>query len=279
MKRRLACILFICVSVIVGTLAAQTTPAATNPVHVATALNHLTVLEFHEAVTMAAAGSSDFQIERQDDKVFVKPLKSGAATDLFVWTASGRFFAYELETTPEVKDMSFALNSPLPQPMSAAAASTGSSHVEEFADLMLTRAFLGTVEITRSKPRTEKKGNVYVHVEQVFRSKTTVYVQYAIENTSKQPYHVSQPSAVEIQPGRSSLSLPALSHKQLDARQLASLHDAQSITLPIAHAETAADDVAPGEITHGVIAIRQDLQSPAVVQLLFDGKVTAAFVL
>src|SRR4029077_10609857 len=29
--------------------------------HVATALNHLTVLEFHEPVTMAAAGSSDFQ--------------------------------------------------------------------------------------------------------------------------------------------------------------------------------------------------------------------------
>ena len=27
---------------------------------------------------MAAAGSSDFQIERQDNKVFVKPMKSGA---------------------------------------------------------------------------------------------------------------------------------------------------------------------------------------------------------
>jgi hypothetical protein len=40
-------------------------PNSPNPnmvVHVATALNHLTVLEFHEPVTMAAAGSSDFQI-------------------------------------------------------------------------------------------------------------------------------------------------------------------------------------------------------------------------
>ena len=64
-------------------------------VHVATALNHLTVLEFHEPVTMAAAGSSDFQIERESNKVFIKPTKSGAATDLFVWTASRRF-AYEL---------------------------------------------------------------------------------------------------------------------------------------------------------------------------------------
>jgi len=50
---------------------------------------HLTVLEFHEPVTMAAAGSSDFQIERESNKVFIKPVKSGAATDLFVWTAPG----------------------------------------------------------------------------------------------------------------------------------------------------------------------------------------------
>src|SRR6202021_121297 len=84
-------------------------------VHVATALNHLTVLEFHEPVTMAAAGSSDFQIERESNKVFVKPVKSGAATDLFVWTASRRF-AYELEITQEVKNMNFAFNSPPPPP-------------------------------------------------------------------------------------------------------------------------------------------------------------------
>ena len=75
----------------------------------ATALNHLTILEFHEPVTMAAAGSSDFQIERQENKVFVKPMKSGASTDLFVWTASRRF-AYELETTQEVKNMNFAID-------------------------------------------------------------------------------------------------------------------------------------------------------------------------
>jgi hypothetical protein len=278
MKRRLSCILFMCVPVLVGALAAQNTPATTSPVHVATALNHLTVLEFHEAVTMAAAGSSDFQIERQEDKVFVKPMKPGAATDLFVWTVSDRFFAYELETTPEVKDMSFALNNPLPQSTSAVSA-TGDSHVEEFADLMLTRAFLGTAEISPAKPHAEKKGQVIVRIEQVFRTKTTVYVQYAVENRTKHPYHIPQPSACEIQPGRSTLSLPSFSHKQLDNRQLASLHQAQDIALPIAHAETAAEDISPGEFTHGVIAIRQDLQSPAVVQLQFAGKITATFVL
>jgi hypothetical protein len=278
MKRRLSLILLICAVAVAVAVAQQASPVPSSPVHVATALNHLTVLEFHEAVTMAAAGSSDFQIERQEDKVFVKPTKSGAATDLFVWTASGRFFAYELETTPEVKDMSFSVNNPLAQPTSAPA-STPSPHVEEFADLMLTRAFLGTVEIIPAKPQAEKKGHVYVWVQQVFRTKTTVYLQYTIENRSKRSYHVSEPSAFEVQPGRSTISLPAFSHKQLDARQLANLHGLNNVALPVAHAESAADDVNPGESTQGVVAIRQDLKSPTVVQLVFEGQVTATFVL
>src|SRR5947209_4609756 len=91
------------------------TPSPNAVVHVATALNHLTVLEFHEPVTMAAAGSSDFQIEREANKVFIKPIKSGAATDLFVWTASRRF-AYELEITQEVKDLNFAIDNAQPDP-------------------------------------------------------------------------------------------------------------------------------------------------------------------
>src|ERR1700726_3772840 len=89
----------------IATLSQQSvSPSPDAVVHVATALNHLTVLEFHEPVTMAAAGSSDFQIERESNKVFVKPVKSGAATDLFVWTASRRF-AYELEITQEVNNI------------------------------------------------------------------------------------------------------------------------------------------------------------------------------
>ena len=124
------------------TSASSQVPPSPNLVHVATALNHLTVLEFHEPVAMAAAGSSDFQIERQEDKVFTKPTKSGAATDLFVWTRSRRF-AYELETTAEVKNMNVSVDNPLPPAPVAPPNSGFSSHVEEFADMMLTRAFLG----------------------------------------------------------------------------------------------------------------------------------------
>jgi type IV secretory pathway VirB9-like protein len=65
--------------------------------HIETSLNHLTVLEFGESVTtLAIADSDSFQVERHGDKVFVKPLREGVSTNLFVWTAS-RELTYELD--------------------------------------------------------------------------------------------------------------------------------------------------------------------------------------
>src|SRR6202007_1186444 len=104
------------------------TPSPDAVVHVATALNHLTVLEFHEPVTMAAAGSSDFQIERQADKIFIKPTKSGDTPVLFVWPGSRRF-PYELETPPEVKNMNVSVDNPLPAAPATPPNSSFNAHV------------------------------------------------------------------------------------------------------------------------------------------------------
>ena len=83
---------WIFVAVAVAAADAPVQPATENGfIRVATALEHLTVLEFGEPVTMVAAGASSFQIERRDDKVLLKPLESGKSTDLIVWTASRRF--------------------------------------------------------------------------------------------------------------------------------------------------------------------------------------------
>src|SRR5260370_33805554 len=98
MKRHVSLILIYSLCAIAALSQQSVSPSPNAVVHVATALNHLTVLEFHEPVTMAAAGSSDFQIERESNKVFVKPVKCGEATGRFCWTAS-RAFASGLEMT------------------------------------------------------------------------------------------------------------------------------------------------------------------------------------
>ena len=81
---------------------AQTT-SQTQIRHIETSLNHLTVLEFGEPVTtLAIADPDSFQVERHDDKVFVKPLREGVSTNLFVWTAS-RELSYELDPAGQLR--------------------------------------------------------------------------------------------------------------------------------------------------------------------------------
>jgi hypothetical protein len=275
MKRSVSLILIYSLCAI-PTLSEQSDSTKSNPVvHVATALNHLTVLEFHEPVTMAAAGSSDFQIERELNKVFIKPVNSGAATDLFVWTASRRC-AYELEITQEVKDMNFAIDSA--QPVPPPAKPVVDTDADQFADVVLTRALLGAEEI-KPKNTHKVKGQVSVRVEQVFRTRTTVYVHYTIENNSGLFYRMSAPQAYQLKIDDSPITLPSLAHTQLDRATLEELGDTHELALPVAHAEAEAEDLHPGETTQGVVPIRQDLKSPAIVQLVFADGVKATFVL
>ena len=245
-------------------------------VHVATALNHLTVLEFHEPVTMAAAGSSDFQIERESNKVFVKPVKSGAATDLFVWTASRRF-AYELEITKEVKNMNFAIDSAQPAP-APTPKPVVDPETDQFADVVLTRALLGAENINYTRKRAAKN-QVSVRIEQVFRTRTTVYLHYTIENNSERAYRVNPPQAHQLQTDHSSISVSSLVRTQLDQAVVEKLGDTPLLALPVAHAESESEELEPGKSAQGVVAIRQELKSPAVVQLVFDVEVKATAVL
>jgi hypothetical protein len=255
----------------VSAAAQQAQAPAQNVLHIATALNHLTVLEFHEPVTMAAAGSSDFQIERQDNKVFVKPTKPGVFTDLLVWTSSRRF-AYELETTEEVKTMNFAIDAAIPAPPPVA-----STSADELADMMLTRAFLGAVQI-RSNVRT-RPNDVNIRVEQVFRTRSTVYVHYTIENDTEASHRAGVPMVFELKPEHSSVSLSSIAHTQLDSRGLKKLGTAKALPLAVGHVESESEKLEPGSSVQGVVAVRQDLKEPAVLQLVFDSGIKATFVM
>ena len=83
--------------------------------HIETALNHLTVIDLAEPiVTVAVADPDSIQIERHDDKVFIKPLKDGVSTNLFIWTAS-RQIAYEIDPAGDLAKMNVIVrNAPPP---------------------------------------------------------------------------------------------------------------------------------------------------------------------
>ena len=252
--------------------AGQTTPPATQVTRVATAVNHLTVLEFHETVAMAAAGSPDFQIERQQNKVFIKPLKSGVATDLFVWTQSGRY-AYELETTEEVRNMSFAIDNVAaisPQPVT--------TPTDEMVDLLTTKVLLGAETIQPLQSRSAKD-RVNVRVEEVFRTKSSIYLHFSVENKTNQPWHVSEPTANYFEPRNGDPRLASLVRQQLDQKALQQFGDVSQMPITVAHMECETDDVQPSGKTQGIIVIRTRPDSPAILQLVFAPQVTVTVVL
>jgi hypothetical protein len=241
--------------------------AATEVIHVATAMDHLTVLEFGELVTMAAVGSSAFQIERHEDKVFIKPLKTGASTDLFVWTASRRL-TYELEAPGDVKNMNFTLDSRIP---ASKPLPDSSSHSQEIADMMLTRALLGTERVDSTSIKDEK-GRVTVRIESVFQARNTLYIHYSVRNLSPRPYRVITPAVAEALAPQATISIVSLQHTQLDKSLLRKLGELREHPLGSARAETQKEDLEPGEDTQGVIAVREQIAGPTIFHLTFGSE-------
>jgi len=239
-------------------------PAPGEVIHVATALDHLTVLEFGEPVTMAAAGNPAFQIERHEDKVFIKPLKAGVSTDLFIWTASRRF-AYELEPPGEVKNMNFAVDSRVPTPKPA---SDSKEQMNDIADMMFTRAFLGAERVDSTSIR-DARDRITVRIEHVFQSRNTLYIHYSIRNQSARPYRVTTPVIAEVLAPKATISVMSFHHVQLDDQTIRRLGELKERPLSPAGAEVDKQDLQPGEETQGVVAIREQVVAPTIFQLTF----------
>src|SRR5215472_18251507 len=138
--------------------------------HIETSLNHLTVLEFGESVTtLAIADPDSFQVERHDDKVFVKPLREGVSTNLFVWTAS-RELSYELDPTGQLAQMDVLVRTePAPnrQTSTQASAEPSDAEIRKIASLVLTQAMMGVEDIVHDAEKLDT-GRLEVNLEQVY---------------------------------------------------------------------------------------------------------------
>lgn len=273
--------LLVVVSMILGivacTAAAQSGSNASRQSsrQVATALEHLTVLEYEEPVTQAAVGSSSFQIERQENKVFIKPLKSNASTNLVVWTTSGRQFSYELS----VADVSatdavihIANPNPVPSPDST-------EKLEKSTAMAVRRTLLGTEPIDSAGVNTPKNG-IGVRIEEVYRDNATLFIRYSLENRTTKTYQIVAPALYELRTDAPGISLATLKRKQLDQRTTERLGETKQVAVPCSH-DSDETNVAPGAIKQGLIAVREttDWPSPTVLQLVFAANVKATLVL
>jgi hypothetical protein len=243
--------------VAVATAEAQTTGQGQIR-HVETSINHLTVLEFGEPVTTLAIGDADsFQIERHEDKVFIKPLQPGVATNLFVWTAS-REVSYELDPAGSLASMDVSIHTdPAPNPRTSAQSNAYLSEekIHKIASLVLTQTLAGAEDIVQDSTKTERN-HVQVVIEQIYRSGDQIYIRYSITNRTDAPFRVTTPTVCAQTPSQNTVALASLHNHQLKRKTYASLKARRGIALDVAQAESSPRDLAPGEKATGVISIK-----------------------
>lgn len=263
------------ITVCTGGQQAGTGSAQETSRHVATALDHLTVLEYEEPIAQAVLGSSTFQVEWQDNKIFVKPLKASASTNLIVWTASGQQFSYELSVA-DVTAMDGVIH--VSNPKRAPVPDEGAK-LDQLAAMAVTRTLLGAEPVDSGAVKTPKDA-IGVRIQQVFRDKTTLFIRYSVENHTTKTYRVTAPALYELHAEHPGISLASLKDKQLDPRTIEKLGWIKQVSVPCSPVSEESD-IAPGTSKQGLIAVRQsaDWPAPTVVQVVFAPNVRATMVL
>lgn len=182
-----------------------------------TALDHLTVIEVSDPVTMVAIGNpAAFMVERRENKILVKPHEEGVSTNLFIWT-SVRRYSYELIPAPDVERMHFAIDQqPAPRPVVAAPpvpppapAAAAEGPLRE----MLSAAIPVSVYGKRENPDWPQ-----VTIRSLYRHGGRIHLQYEIANHSRTMYQMAQPSVWQLSSVRSKQSLIPLGDVQLGER-------------------------------------------------------------
>ena len=231
-------------------------------VHLETALNHLTVIEVNEPVTMVAAGSPSFKVEWKENKVFVQPTEAEVATNLFIWTASQRL-NYELEPAGAVERMDFAIDetphitqSQVMAPLPPVAPSP--------ADVLLAG------KPVRMEASKHAKKSVEVLVRDVYESDGKLFIRYALRNQGNHPYAVDTPRVYALDGAHYPRSLYGLVNVQLEEQEATRLTARKEVPIPVVEGELKTSRIEPGQETVGVVGLRLPSSTvPTVLRLQF----------
>ena len=215
----------------------------------ATTLNHLSVIEFNEPVKEVAVGSSNFKVEWRENKVFVQPLEADAATNLFIWTASGRQ-SYELVPAGSVDEMHFAIDEDpaetQPKRADLAPPPTPPEQPKVPAGMLMESTPVKVIGTAKNRQ------SVAVILEDIYQKDGRVYIRYAIENGGSRTYLPATPAVFALQSPRAAQSLVGLAHSQLAGD--VQLRWKGEAPVPVVHGEMQAPVVRPGQTARGIVA-------------------------
>jgi hypothetical protein len=249
-------------------------------IHVQTALNHLTVLEMTEQVSTVAVGSPVFKVEWRENKVFIEPTEPDVATNLFVWTPSGRF-NYELDPAGVVPEMVFAIDQPVPDPSKITPVANRASEPADPspADVLIE------AKPVRLHGSISEKNRIAVYLTDSLVSDGQVFIRYTIRNDTKKAYVPGNPQVWALNTPRYRESLYVLANSQLSPDETTRLKCNGEVPLEVAKSEMTSSRIEAGQETTGIVAIKLPgtHTGPTVLRLIFladsNGPVNATLVL
>jgi len=238
---------------------------------VATALNHISLIEFPEPITRTAVGSDDIHIEWHGNTLALKPVKQGQSTNLFVWTAHTQT-SYEILPPGDVTHASFVIDQTMATPAhprtTQAEVKISEPEMQKAADTLIAQAMLQGSPVN-SRDVKNSGDHVNVRITEVVRDKDALYVRYTVSNPSQHPYRLSTPSVFEIAPKPGSFVLGALKGMQIPANKVSKYGSGSSTNLTVREARVSSRDVNPGQTVDGVLCFKTSLDKPQLYRFVF----------
>ena len=248
---------------------------------VETAMNHLTVIELAEPVTLAAAGSPLFNIERRENKVFIQPLEAGATTNLFVWTASGRW-SYDLVPAASPATMHFAIDQRAAVPISQdpdVAAPESSNPAGDFFSSFAEEMLLFAKPI-RNLGVTFRPATVGAFITDVYRKEDQLFIRYVIDNDTARPFPVAAPEVFALNSVQSSTSLYSFRYAQLGGDISKKIRSLGQTRVETVECEVPLDPLPAGERVTGILILRNPSDGePVVLKVSFPNQKAQPIVL
>ena len=244
---------------------------------VATALNHITIIELPEPVVSLSFGSDSIRVEYHDNRVLIKPTKPNVSTNLFVWTATSHS-VYEILPAGDPTAMSYVLDQvfpvqpPPPEP--------SQQEVEKQTDTMYSSA-LANIRPIRSGKLPHGLRFWYRHsgedrcdecvqlrVTRVTEDSGSYYVSVVAENKAAHPYRLREAVVTALRPTFSE-NIPAhYMNQQISVDALREIGSFAPEPLRT-HGSTlnAPRDLKAGERAEWIVGFAKPGRTPAVYQL------------
>lgn len=250
---------------------------------IATALNHISVIELApgETVARVATGATPSQMEVQwtGPFVLVKPLQPGLSTNLVVFSSKGGVYSYEVLPAGKPADMTMLVRQYDQGALTRGQAIAAALEREHLSENARDTELLLHTRVIDTKAVEGQKTGVAVLVRMVTVGARNDYVRFTVVNHGSHSYRVMPPAIVKIKPVSAAGFAIAHRDTQLTPAKFATLVGSIESRVTLVATTLKKAELLPNSTVDFTVAFPKPKAAPGVFEFSFaknyGGEVTA----